>query len=207
LTGQEATNLYRCFLLDTLELMDRVESVQPIIAYLPRGAEHFFRSIAPPGFVLIPQTGADLGERLDNVLRQCLQDGYRQAVVMDSDSPTLPVAHLQQAFRALDNPAVDVVIGPCDDGGYYLLGLKCPCSDLFRGIVMSTPTVMAETVDRAEQRGLRVALLPPWFDVDTSTDLDRLIAELRSRPDHSARHTQAFLSHPEGSQILRYGTG
>ena len=137
--------------------------------------------------------GADLGERLDNVLRDCLQSGYRQVVVTDSDSPTLPAAHLEQAFGELDDPAVDVVLGPCEDGGYYLVGLKAPCSALFRGIVMSTSTVLAETLERAEEQGLRVACLHSWYDVDTYEDLGRLAEELASQPDHVARHTRAFL--------------
>ena len=89
LSGQEAADLYRCFLLDTLDLMQQVTSAQPIIAYAPDIAAPFFRHMAPPGFDFVPQVGADLGERLDNVLRHCLQAGYRQAVVTDSDSPTL----------------------------------------------------------------------------------------------------------------------
>jgi glycosyltransferase A (GT-A) superfamily protein (DUF2064 family) len=138
--------------------------------------------------------GADLGERLDNVLTHCLRNGYRQAVVTDSDSPTLPVAYLKQAFGELDDPTVDVVLGPCDDGGYYLIGLKAPCSALFRGIAMSTSTVAADTLRRAEEQGLRVACLPRWYDVDTYEDLARLIEALSSQPDHIAQHTRAFLS-------------
>lgn len=198
LRDRQAVELYRCFLLDTLGLMRQLEGVQPIVAYLPSEAEPFFREMAPPGFRFVPQAGADLGERLDTVLTQCLRSGYRQAVVMDSDSPTLPLAHLRQAFRELDDPAVDVVLGPCDDGGYYLIGLKSPCSALFRGIVMSTSTVMAETVQRARELGLRVVCLPRWYDVDTPEDLLRLIEELRCRPDVPARQTRSFLAGAAG---------
>jgi rSAM/selenodomain-associated transferase 1 len=198
LSGQQAAELYRCLLLDTLELMKRVEGVQPIIAYLPPEAEPFFRRIAPPGFDFVPQVGADLGDRLDNVLTHCLQKGYRQAVVMDSDSPTLPMVYLRQAFRELDDPNVDVVLGSCDDGGYYLIGLKSPCSALFQGIVMSTSTVVTETLARAQEQGLRVACLPHWYDVDTYEDLERLIEELLLQPDHLAQHTRTFLSDAMG---------
>ena len=194
LSGQQAADLYQCFLLDTLELMKRVEGIQPIIAYLPPDAESFFRRIAPPGFDFAPQVGADLGERLDNVLAHCLQGRYHQAVVMDSDSPTLPLTYLRQAFQKLDDPAVDVVLGPCDDGGYYLIGLKSPCSALFQGIVMSTPTVVTETLERAREQRLQVACLPRWYDVDTPDDLERLNEELCFQPDHLAQHTRAFLS-------------
>jgi rSAM/selenodomain-associated transferase 1 len=202
LSGQEAADLYRHFLLDTLDLMHTVEGVQPIIAYLPAGAEGFFRRIAPPGFAFAPQEGADLGERLDNVLRYCLRNGYRQAVVMDSDSPTLPVSYVQQAFQELDDPSVDVVLGPCDDGGYYLIGVKSPCSALFQGIVMSTSTVTEETLRRAREQGLRTAFLPVWYDVDTPEDLRRLMEDLRVQPEHLAMHTRASLADAMGRQTL-----
>jgi rSAM/selenodomain-associated transferase 1 len=194
LSGQQAAALYHCFLLDTLDLMQQVEIAQPILAYTPDEAEPFFRSIAPDGFELVPQVGPDLGERLHNVLRGRLQNGYRQAVVMDSDSPTLPVDTLRQAFDQLDDPEVDVVLGPCEDGGYYLIGIKQPCAALFRDIPMSTPRVAAETLQRAHEQGLRVAQLPLWYDVDLYADMQRLSAELRSLPGDRARHTRAFLT-------------
>jgi glycosyltransferase A (GT-A) superfamily protein (DUF2064 family) len=112
---------------------------------------------------------------------------------MDSDSPTLPAAILQQAFRELDEPGVDVVLGPCEDGGYYLIGLKASCPALFQGIAWSTSTVVDETLERAHDRGLRVACLPRWYDVDVYEDLQRLIEELGSLPDDLARHTRALL--------------
>jgi glycosyltransferase A (GT-A) superfamily protein (DUF2064 family) len=128
------------------------------------------------------------------VLTWHLQNGYRQAVVTDSDSPTLPVAHLEQAFTELDKPNVDVVLGPCDDGGYYLIGLKSPCAALFRRVAMSTATVLKDTLERAREQGLRAICLPGWYDVDTFEDLQRLATEIRTRPDYYARHTRAFLA-------------
>jgi rSAM/selenodomain-associated transferase 1 len=198
LTREETAGLYRCFLLDTLELMTRVDGVQPIIAYLPLDAEPFFKRLAPPGFEFIRQMGTNLAERLDYVLTQCLQKGHRQVVAVDSDSPTLPVAYLKQAFRALEDSNVDVVIGPCDDGGYYLIGIESPRPALFQGMVMSTSTVTAETLERARRNDLRSVRLPTWYDVDTAEDLEKLIGELRSQPNHPARHTRAFLSEELG---------
>jgi rSAM/selenodomain-associated transferase 1 len=197
LSGRQAAELYHSFLLDTLELMQQVEIAQPILAYTPDEAKPFFQEIAPAGFEFVPQVGADLGERLHNVLSHCLLTGYRQAVVMDSDSPTLPVGVLRQAFRELDDPGVDVVLGPCEDGGYYLIGLKAPCAALFQEIPMSTPRVAAETLQRALAQGLHVAQLPRWYDVDLYADVERLYEELRSLPGDRARHTRAFLIESE----------
>jgi len=113
-------------------------------------------------------------------------------VVIDSDSPTLPAEYLGMAFAALDGVA-DVVLGPCDDGGYYLIGLKRPQPRLLREVQMSTPFVVRDTLALASELGLRVALLPQWYDVDTVAELNRLRVELRETPTQVARHTRAFL--------------
>lgn len=191
LSPDQAVSLYSCLLMDTLDLMSQVENVKHVIAYAPDTAAPYFQHIAP-NFQLYPQHGQDLGERLHAILSQCLRQGCRQAVVMDSDSPTLPVDYLQQAFTLLDDPAVDVVLGPCDDGGYYLIGLKQPCASLFN-ITMSTATVAAETLTAAAQAGLRVALLPTWYDVDTVQEVARLQAELDADPTARAPRTRAWL--------------
>jgi rSAM/selenodomain-associated transferase 1 len=194
LSPQEAMDLYGCFLQDTLALMARVETdgVERVIAYAPAGAQAYFRGIAPNGFVLVPQDGKDLAERLDNVLTFHLKNGYGQAVVMNSDGPTLPVECVTHAFELLNEPCVDVVLGPSEDGGYYLIGLKRPCSALF-DVAMSTTSVLQETLGRASQQGLRVACLRHWYDVDTPQDLQRLRAELDTLPEGTAPRTREFL--------------
>jgi rSAM/selenodomain-associated transferase 1 len=193
LTAQEAVELYRAFLLDTLHLMQQVDGAQCVIAYLPDDAEPYFRSIAPEGFQFVPQQGHDLGERLDRVLASYLAAGYDQAVVMNSDGPTLPVSYLVEAFRRLGRADTDVVLGPSDDGGYYLIGLKRACSRLFH-VTMSTPRVLEDTLQRAHHCELAVSCLSPWYDVDVCEDLVRLIAELDSLPEYVARSTRRFLA-------------
>ncbi|MCE7986464.1 MAG: glycosyltransferase [Caldilinea sp. CFX5] len=195
LTGATAAALYECFLRDTLAIMRSVPAVTPGLVYLPAAAAGYFRELAPD-FVLTLQEGADLGERLDNLLTAALAQGAKAAVVMDSDSPTLPVVYVSAAFTHLHEGA-DVVLGPCDDGGYYLIGLKRPQPRLLREVQMSTPTVLRDTLAIAEELGLRVALLPTWYDVDTAAELQRLRQELATMPAASpaspASHTRAFL--------------
>jgi uncharacterized protein len=82
------------------------------------------------------------------------------------------------AARALADGEADVVIGPSDDGGYYLIGLREPRAVLFEDVPWSTAEVLAVTLARAHGFGLRVHLLPAWFDVDTEADLHRLRDEL-----------------------------
>jgi hypothetical protein len=191
LSPGQAAALYACFLHDTLELMRQVSNVRPVIAYLPMGETAYFSGLAPD-FELVLQEGADLGPRLDNALTRYLQLGYQGVVIMDSDSPTLPVACLTSAFEALDD--ADVVLGPCDDGGYYLIGLKRPAPRLLREVRMSTARVVDDTLALAAAEGLRVRLLPVWYDVDDAAALGRLAAELAGAPNGVARHTRAFFA-------------
>jgi rSAM/selenodomain-associated transferase 1 len=192
LSPDQAAMLYECFLRDTLELVRQISNVQPIIAYLPPSEKAYFAGLAPD-FELILQEGPDLSIRLDNALTHYLQLGYERVAIMDSDSPTLPAASLVAVFERLAADA-DVVLGPCDDGGYYLIGLKQPAPRLLREVQMSTPRVVADTLALAAEEGLRVELLPTWYDVDDGLTLARLAAELSQAPVTVAHHTRAFFS-------------
>ncbi|MCP4419150.1 MAG: glycosyltransferase, partial [Chloroflexi bacterium] len=158
LTPQGAANLYTCFLQDVLALVQTLPGISPHIAYFPANDESkaYFQQFAPD-FGLIPQMGADLGARLDGVLNDCLHNGYTQVVAMNSDSPSLPVAYLAQAFAHLDEPTVDVVLGPCEDGGYYAIGWKRPLPRLVCDVQMSTNHVLQDTLAIAQEENLRVA--------------------------------------------------
>lgn len=192
LTPERAADLYACFLRDVIERVRQtttlVSGLTPVIAHTPPDAAGYFAALAP-GFDLVPQTGATLGERLDGVLSGALARGFTQAAAISSDSPSLPAAFLAQAFAALDDPAVDVVLGPCDDGGYYLIGWKRPHAALVRDVAMSQPNTLAQTLVVAAWAGLRVALLPSWYDVDEPDDLARLAAD-----PGLGHHTREFLS-------------
>jgi len=185
----EAADLYKSFLRDALDLARAVPDVRPMIAFAPPEAEAYFRNLAPH-FDLIAQTGATLGERLNAVLTYCLQAGFMQVAAINSDSPTLPAAYVAQAFDCLDDTATDIVLGPCEDGGYYLIGWKRPHPRLVREVQMSTPYVLQDTLALAAAENLRVALLPTWYDVDDADDLSRVQTDLAL----AGRHTRRFLS-------------
>jgi uncharacterized protein len=187
---------YLCLMQDTLALADRVPEVDRVLLFAPDGAEAYFRKLAP-GFRLHPQRGANLSARLLHAFEDYVHQGYTRIVVVDSDSPTLPAAYLERAFALLEES--DVVLGPCDDGGYYLVGAKAAHPELFVGIEMSTPRVFAETSARAEAAGLKLAVLPAWYDVDLAADVQRLRDEL-ARDGHLNRHTVKFFSRHEVSQ-------
>jgi rSAM/selenodomain-associated transferase 1 len=203
LTAEQAAALYRCFLRDTLDLVRRVPEADHLIAFSPAEARAYFKRLAPD-FELVLQEGAGLGERLDNALTGCLRAGYARAVIMNSDGPTLPAAHLAQAFAALRDGA-EVVLGPSADGGYYLIGVRQPTPRLLREVRMSTPTVLTDTLALAAEEGLRVELLSAWYDVDEAADLARLARELADSPPDVAPRTRAFLEQgAESLAFLRY---
>lgn len=173
LTPNEAAELYRCMLLDTLAKARSISDTQGVLCYQSEPAAlPFFRSIAPD-FVVEPQNGCDLGARMATAFSRVFSRGHRHAVIIGTDSPDLPAEYVHQAFRELADDAVDAVLGPSEDGGYYLLALKQVYECLFAGIAWSTGTVTRVSLARAEEAGLRVKLLPVWHDVDTDADLER----------------------------------
>ena len=141
-----------------------------------------------------PSEGEDLGARQARLISEVLSLGHQAALVIGTDSPTLPRECLDEAVSLVMAPDVDLVLGPTDDGGYYLIGLRAPCPALFEGMPWSTSAVLSRTLDRAQRLGLRVACLPAWFDVDTKADLERLAAELAVTPGLLPRHTRDFLA-------------
>jgi len=172
--------------------MRKVPGVQRVIGYLPENAQDYFNQLAPD-MELVSQRGTSLGERLDHLLTNALANGSRRAVVMDSDSPTLPAAYIAQAFEQLSD--ADVVLGPTRDGGYYLIGLNQPQPHLLRQVQMSTPQVLSDTLALAESTGLTVSLLPVWYDVDTIADLHHLNREqIGMSVNGHARATRRWLA-------------
>ena len=200
LTAERATELYRCFLLDRLDALAELRDVSLVVAFTPLEAESLMNELAPAGFRLVAQRGPGLGERLSTLLMELLEDGHIGAIAIDSDSPTLPMAYVVEAARVLAEGRCDAVLGPCDDGGYYLIGLRSPQPELFEGIPWSTDAVFSTTLGKASGRGLSVHVLPRWFDVDTETDLRRLHAE-RTATNHGALRTYAFVRQLYGAAV------
>lgn len=197
LSTSEAADLYRCFLLDKIEQVRTLREASPAIAYTPAEGRTFFEEWAP-GFVLVPQRGADLGSRLANSFDQLFAKSYAGALAIDSDTPTLPTPFLQQALDLIATPEIDVVLGPSEDGGYYLIGLREPHRELFEDMAWSTAKVFRETIRRAEAKGLKIASLPPWFDIDTADDLARLKVSLARTEGRVPRHTRRFFRERAG---------
>jgi glycosyltransferase A (GT-A) superfamily protein (DUF2064 family) len=113
-----------------------------------------------------------------------------RVLAFNSDGPSLPREYLQDALLLLDDH--ELVFGPSTDGGYYLVGLKRPHPQLFTGIQWSTPRVLEDSLAKAGQGNLPVALLPQWYDVDTAEDLKRLLQDIHTYPADLLKHTRRF---------------
>ena len=148
------------------------------VAFGPPDAESFFRAILPPGTGLIESWIGPLGDCLLHAVSELFARGHTAACVLNSDSPTLPTSILVDLVDRLSAPGDYAVLGPCEDGGYYALGVKFPHRRLFEDITWSTDQVAAQTLERAREIGLPVHLLPVWYDVDEACFLRRLKAEL-----------------------------
>jgi hypothetical protein len=181
LSPRGAARLYGQFLEDVLEEMARLPRIKLALAYTPASARSFFRNLAPPGVRLVAQAGKDLGERLQMAFNWGFAEGAGTVLIRNSDSPDLPGSLVMEAWTVLEQGPARVALGPCPDGGYYLVGLRRPQPELFQGITWSGSTVLAATLAQAQKSGLPVQLLPPWPDLDTFDDLLAFVRSAKTR--------------------------
>ncbi len=172
---QGARDLAQKLLEETGALVGKVDGITRLVAVSPATHLERVRSLVPASFRLIPQTEGDLGVRLTHVFRQLFAEGFDGVIVLGADHPALPKAYLEQAVAALYAKTAQVVLGPTEDGGYYLVGLTHPHPELFQEIPWGGAQVFEATLQRAQQGGLCVHRLPPWFDVDRPEDLARML--------------------------------
>jgi rSAM/selenodomain-associated transferase 1 len=194
LQPDQAAELARCFLIDTVERVCSLKDVQVWLAFTPSDTEPLFRELLPSCVRYLPQRGKDLGERELNIFIDLLGKEAATVAIMGSDIPSVPLASLQTAFAFLKNPGCDAVFGPSSDGGYYFVGAKAVHASLFGDIEWSTEKVLQQTLGQACLHNLHVSLIPAWFDVDTTEDLQQLAKQLAQlRDDEYASRTRAFL--------------
>lgn len=204
LTYEEAALLSVAFLQDTLSaarLVAAQTNTRGLVAYAPADAGEELAGFLPDKFATLPQQGADLGERLRNLTEKLFTSGYRGLCVIGTDAPALPPAILGQAIAWLREPGDRLVLGPADDGGYYLIGLKKQHLRLFEEISWSSPAVFAQTEARARELSLPVAILPSWYDVDDANALRRLCREIHA--GDTALHTRLYLQELQAAGRLR----
>jgi len=190
-----------------------LQATTKLVATLPKGIAKYLyltgtpeiahrtaqRLKIPPSLQTRTQTDGDLGTRLSHALATLLRQGHRNVIFLGSDSPTLSRERLREASRALEQGRIendtinDAVIGPAQDGGYYLIGTNAYRPEIFQAIDWGTENAFQQTMARLQQARCRVAQLPTWYDIDRLEDLQRLDQDVRRGRAHHLRPLRAWL--------------
>lgn len=184
LTPAQCAGLHWAFLRDLAEIYRKLDA-HLFVAYTPDADWESLKSVFPPAGY-IPQKGRDLGEKMYRAIKKVADLGYEFVILTGTDLPMMTAAHLESGFAILEEK--DIAIGPTSDGGYYLIGMRKPCREVFRIEGYGGASVFGSTVAAAEDAGLSVGLALPCDDVDTPGDLWDLTKTVRP-----GSHTEKFL--------------
>jgi len=190
LTPAEAAEFYSCMFQDTLAMTRSLTGLTPFIYFQDDpGAAEYFATLAPE-IMSLPQRGVDLGERMNRAFAEIFARGFKVAAIIGTDSPDLPRDYIYEAFSLLEYEHTEVVFGPAEDGGYYLLAMKRVWGELFTELPWSSEELLAASVETAKDAHLGASFLPKWYDIDTAADLKR--PELLDEKNPAVR-TREFL--------------
>lgn len=186
-----ASQLYKSFVADELDMLRNL-CFDVTICYHPQKAQQRVRNWLKAESNFLAQTGNNLGQRMANAFHAAFLRGYQRAVLIGSDLPDLPSSMVFDALDQLEK--FDAVIGPCEDGGYYLIGFcrDAFCPEIFLNIPWGTSWVLKKTLLKLHDKKLSCHTLPPWQDIDNYNDLMRLKKILDKNPN-LAKHTYETL--------------
>ena len=189
LSVEQSATLAECFLRDTVSKAKFLPN-ELIIAYTPVEKLDVLRAILSKEQIFIEQKGANLGDKMFHAFEFAFSQNPDAVVMIGTDSPTFPAQFITQAFEMLSE--ADAVLGETADGGFYLIGLQKLKREIFKLVEWSSPKTFEQTARNIENLGLRLSLLPNWYDVDTPDDLKRLKKDL-SKSSSIAPKTFKFL--------------
>jgi len=174
----KAAQIYKAFVAATIARLSEIATAR-VLAYAPADDKTRAAFSTPEirGWSLTAQTEGDLGNRMVDFFDNQFRAGAHRVVLVGTDSPTMPLIEVQEAFEHLKTSPV--VLGPTEDGGYYLVGAARKTPSIFSDIPWSTAGVLPATIQRLERAGTSYATLDPWYDVDEIFDLHRLMEDLR----------------------------
>jgi len=192
-SAEVAAALHAACIEDTLRLARKVRGCDVFV--FAAGGTSYFRKLGKKlgsgaRVQVWPQRGDDLGARMESAFRKCFAAGYREAVVIGTDTPWMGAQRVRRVFAELKTN--DGVIGPAEDGGYYLLGTRRMATEIFRGIPWSTERVLGLTLKKTAALKLRTKLLRRDFDLDRPEDLKRAAGMLKRRPQAAPRLAAAI---------------
>jgi rSAM/selenodomain-associated transferase 1 len=171
LTPEQGAAFYRALAEEVVQVHGGSADYESIVCFAPASARREVRSWLGPDVRLWSQLGDDLGAREFHAMREALEGGYGKAAIIGSDCPTITPGDIEAAFSCLNGS--DLVLGPCEDGGYYLIGANRPIQSLFEGVSWGSERVLSETLEKAREAGLTLELLDVKYDVDSYSDLER----------------------------------
>ena len=188
---EKAAQFYTCMVFDTIEFVKQTRLPYTIL-FWPGEFELQVRERFGNEHSYAPQKGNDLSQRLINAFEMAFMQQYEYAVAIGSDSPDMPPGAIVKAFMMLKSD--DAVIGPTDDGGYYLIGFSKSSFDpkIFKDILWSTSEVLSQTDRHLRQNSQKVSLLGSWFDIDTIEDL-RGFAQRNRSDSCTANNTFSYI--------------
>jgi rSAM/selenodomain-associated transferase 1 len=190
---EEAAKLQEAMLADLVDNCVTLAGIGLWVCYTPSSSVGLFKDLLGDRTLEYrPQKGGDLGERMGRSFLCAFEEGAKRAVIVGTDVPSIPPEILCSAFHRLSED--DLVLGPAEDGGYYLIGLKRPAPGLFTGIEWSGGNVLDSTLDAAKRLGLKAALLPTLKDIDTFEDLRE--ASLGPLPPRTEKVVSALMKRP-----------
>src|SRR3989338_1595047 len=174
LTKDRIVRLYKSFITEIISRCIRLKGVDKFLGCAPSRQDDFLIRLSRKyKFGSFDQRGNNLGERIVGAFNDYFNKGYTDIVLIGSDSPTIPVKYIKQAFSDLRNN--DFVIGPCCDGGLYLVGAKKKIMPgIFRDIKWDTGEVLNKVLGKVNSLNISYSMLPFWYDVDTIDDLQFL---------------------------------
>lgn len=187
----DGAGLRTALLRDTLAAVAPIDA-QKAVLYTPRDASAEIERLTPFDALFLAQRGATLGERMRNGASDLFAFGFERVVLVGADLPTLPAAYVVDGLERLTRYPESLVLGPAEDGGYYLIGMTQVHPELFDGIPWGTRDVLSRTLEAAAALRLRVELLPAWYDVDRPSDLQR-VWDSAVEGDPVGHHTRAWL--------------
>ena len=179
LTPEQCAELAECFLLDTVSKAKSLQN-KLIIAYSPSEKRDDLQELVGNKQILVEQKGVNLGERMFYAFQIAFRQNSDAVVMIGTDSPTFPPEFIERAYENLKNG--DAVLGKTEDGGFYLIGLRTLRKEIFENIEWSSPKTFQQTARNIKSLGLKLSLLPTWFDVDFPNDLERLRKDLAENP-------------------------
>jgi len=193
ITGEECCLLQRAFIRDIYEVLQEPDlHCDIVVSYAPEGDIEDLKALLPGVETYFPQHGQSLGDKMYDATRQMLEKGYSRCLLIGSDHPLIKVSAIKEAFALLDQ--CDIVLCPTEDGGYYLIGMKEPCEEVFRLEAYSDSAVFDKTLAAATESGKACMRGTCTLDVDEPEDLFRLAESLAKENPNVCRETRKALS-------------